>query len=190
MANLRVFVSSTCVDLGIHREQLRGFLQRMGYEPIMSDFSDVLYDPSAHTHTSCVLEVANSDIVIILIGSRFGGEAVPEAIGEIDVPTINSYIASSFSGENDRRFSITQLEAFKAISLGIPLVTFVDSGVRADHHLYTKNKNREFIDQIEFPSISKKAPRNTSLTLFLLYRICHQITRYSLTIALVILNHL
>lgn len=47
MAALRVFVSSTCVDLGAHREQIRTLLTNMGYEPIMSDFSDVLYDLSS-----------------------------------------------------------------------------------------------------------------------------------------------
>ena len=35
MADLRVFVSSTCYDLSLLRSQLRHFIKNMGYEPIM-----------------------------------------------------------------------------------------------------------------------------------------------------------
>ena len=52
MPSPKVFVSSTCYDLGMAREQLRSFLLRIGYEPILSEYSDILYDPRAHTHTS------------------------------------------------------------------------------------------------------------------------------------------
>lgn len=52
MSALRVFISSTCYDLGIARESLRKFIVSLGYEPVMSDYSDVLYDPRIHTHTS------------------------------------------------------------------------------------------------------------------------------------------
>ena len=64
MAELRVFVSSTCYDLSLLRSQLRTFIKNMGYEPIMSDYEDVLYDPRIHTHKSCVDEVKNCDILI------------------------------------------------------------------------------------------------------------------------------
>lgn len=150
MAALRVFVSSTCVDLGSHREQIRALLIRMGYDPVMSDFSDVLYDPRKHTHTSCIREVSNSDMVILLIGSRFGGEAVPEALDEINFTASTSLLENS-----EEKYSITQLEALKAIDLGIPLLTFVDSKVYSDHHTYIRNKKHDFIDKIEFPSIQK-----------------------------------
>lgn len=39
MANLKIFISSTCYDLGVVRAQLRNFIQRMGYEPVMSFFN-------------------------------------------------------------------------------------------------------------------------------------------------------
>lgn len=78
MASLRVFVSSTCFDLGPIRGQLRNFLTSMGYEPIMSDYNDVLYDPRIHTHTSCIEEIATCDVIILLVGSRFGGKAIPK----------------------------------------------------------------------------------------------------------------
>lgn len=73
MANLKIFVSSTCYDLNIVRGQLRSFINTIGYEPVMSDYNDVLYDPRDHTHESCVKEIQSSDMVILIIGSRFGG---------------------------------------------------------------------------------------------------------------------
>lgn len=74
MANLKVFVSSTCYDLQGIRAQIRSMLVGMLYEPVMSDQSDVIYDPRIHTHTSCLREVENCDVMILIIGSRFGGE--------------------------------------------------------------------------------------------------------------------
>ena len=37
----------------------------------MSDYNDVLFDPRSHTHESCIKEIANADVVILIIGSRF-----------------------------------------------------------------------------------------------------------------------
>ena len=84
MSALRVFISSTCYDLGIARESLRKFIVSLGYEPVMSDYSDVLYDPRIHTHTSCIEEVKNCDILVLIIGGRFGGKAVGEAVSMIN----------------------------------------------------------------------------------------------------------
>lgn len=154
MAALRVFVSSTCVDLGAHREQIRSLLARMGYEPIMSDFSDVLYDPRKHTHTSCIKEVSHADIVILLIGPRFGGAAVPDALSEIDIEDLSSRSTNGALEDQDR-YSITQLEVLRAIELGIPLFTFVDASVYAEHHTYIKNRDSEISDKIIYSSINK-----------------------------------
>lgn len=155
MAALRVFVSSTCVDLGSHREHIRALLTRMGYEPVMSDYADVLYDPRKHTHTSCIREVMHADMVVLLIGPRFGGTAVPEALGEVDVAAIAAKASSVLIENEERKYSITQLEVLKAIDLGIPLLTFVAADVHGDHHTYVKNRDRDFIDRVDFPSIQK-----------------------------------
>jgi hypothetical protein len=50
----------------------------------MSDYADVLYDPRSHTHDSCLKEVPGCDMVVLIIGSRFGGTAVPSALTLID----------------------------------------------------------------------------------------------------------
>jgi len=151
MPSPKIFLSSTCYDLGMVREQLRSFFLRLGYDPILSEYSDVLYDPRTHTHTSCMQEVPNADIVVVLIGSRFGGQAVPEALRSIDIENL---LKSSFDVAvltEPEKLSITQLEVLKAIDATVPVFAFVDEKVMHDHFVYQKNKG--LVEKITFPSI-------------------------------------
>ncbi|SHK66468.1 protein of unknown function [Reichenbachiella agariperforans] len=156
MANLKILLSSTCYDLSIVRSQVRSFIQKMGYEPVMSDNSDILYDPRTHTHISCVKEVENCDMAVLIIGSRFGGEAIPQTLDELDIEGLKPKSRNVKFWETVEHISVTQAEILKCVELGLPIFTFVDSGVMHDHFVYEKNKNKEFIKNIEFPSIEKK----------------------------------
>ena len=151
-----MFVSSTCYDLSLLRSQLRLFIKGMGYEPIMSDYEDVLYDPRSHTHTSCVEEVKNCDILILIIGSRFGGKATPEALNKINFDTLKTESLNIESLKEKEVLSVTQLEVLKAIEESIPVYTFIDKRVWHDHALYEKNKSSDIIDKIIFPAIEKQ----------------------------------
>lgn len=155
MAGLKVFVSSTCYDLSIVRSQLRLFIQNIGHEPVMSDYNDILYDHRVHTHTSCVDEVASSDAVVLIVGSRFGGESVPEALTKIDFEQLYQESKSIDALKTRENLSVTQLEILKAIESGIPIFTFIDDAVWHNHALYEKNKDKGIISEIEFPSIQK-----------------------------------
>lgn len=156
MAETRVFISSTCYDLSLLRSQLRIFIKNMGYEPIMSDYEDILYDPRIHTHTSCVDEVQNCDILVLIIGSRFGGKARPEALNRINFDVLNNETLSVDVLKEKECLSVTQLEVLKAIENAIPVYTFIDKRVWHDHALYEKNKASGIADQIVFPSIEKQ----------------------------------
>jgi len=157
MPRLRVFVSSTCYDLQVLRSELRPFIIGMGYEPVMSDYSDLLYDPRSHTHDSCLKEVPGCDVVLLIIGSRFGGEAVPSALDHLDFNKVSSESNSFELLANKGGLSITQLEVLKAVEQNIPVYAFVEQSVYNDHHLYERNKhNADIIDKIDFPSIQNK----------------------------------
>ncbi|GEM_PF-651662 len=155
MANLKIFISSTCYDLHAIRAQLRSVLIAMGYEPVMSDQAEVIYDPRTHTHTSCLREVANCDVVVLIVGSRFGGTTIPKALELVDLDRLSDLSRADRFGEDKTKISITQAEALQAIHSGIPIFAFVDSGVMRDHLTYEKNKNKPIINQIEFSSIDK-----------------------------------
>jgi len=163
MAGLRVFVSSTCYDLSVIRSQLRIFIQNLGHEPFMSDYSDLLYDPRTHTHTSCVDEVGSADVVVLIIGSRFGGKVVPDALAGLDFENLKKESRSIETLKKQENLSITQLEILKAVQSDIPIYTFIDAGVMHDHSLYEKNKDKPIIGEIIFPSIEKP---HTALFIF------------------------
>jgi hypothetical protein len=135
------------------REQIRSFLVRIGYEPILSEYSDILYDPRLHTHTSCIREVPNADLVILMIGSRFGGRGIPEALSTVDLENLAKASFDVSVLTEPEKLSITQLEVLKAIDSGVPVFAFVDDRVMHDYYVYQKNK--DITDKIKFPSVEK-----------------------------------
>jgi len=165
VARLRVFVSSTCYDLDIVRSELRPFIVNCGYEPVMSDYSDVLFDPRLHTHDSCVKEVVGCDVVVLIIGSRFGGTAVPTALASVDWDAVAGMSSSPTAVLAKDKLSITQLEVIKAVESSVPVYAFVDERVLHDHLVYEKNKDNPLVvDQMVFPSIQKRRRLSTYLS--------------------------
>lgn len=155
MARPRIFVSSTCYDLAMLRGQLRSFIEGLGYEPVMSDYNDVVFDPRGHTHSNCLDELATCDMAVLVIGSRFGGKIIPQALEKVDLDSLITQSRSTRSLEESDKISITQLEIFKAIESSIPVFAFVDERVLNDHATYEKNKAKSIIAEIEFSSIEK-----------------------------------
>jgi hypothetical protein len=130
MASPRIFISSTCYDLKHIRESLKYFVSNLGYEPVLSDDGDVFYNPSKHTHESCIDEVSNCQMFVLIIGGRYGGK---------------------FQGSSE---SITNEEYRIAFENNIPVFTLVDSSVLADHHLYQSNSKNDEIDRdkVNYPA--------------------------------------
>ncbi|WP_330959075.1 DUF4062 domain-containing protein [Photobacterium sp. 53610] len=137
MAIPKVFVSSTCYDLQEERAQLERFIINYGFNPVLSEYSGVYYDVDAHTHDSCVNEVAHCDLFVLIISGRYGGK---------------------FQGGNGE--SITQAEYNKARDLGLPIFTFVKADVHSAQHYYKENiraNDESFAKQITYPAIAKQS---------------------------------
>jgi len=131
MALPKVFISSTCYDLGQIRDSLSEFINGYCYECLLSERGDVFYHPDLHTHESCLNEIENCQLFILVIGGRFGGEY-----------------------KFDPKKSITNAEYEAAKFLKIPVFTFVKKDLLDDHRLYQKNRhNKELVEQITYPSI-------------------------------------
>ncbi|WRH90873.1 DUF4062 domain-containing protein [Pseudomonas fluorescens] len=133
MATPRVFVSSTCYDLADERDGMVAFCNSFGFDTALSERGDIFYHPDLHTHTACVRETSNCQIFILIIGGRFGGR----------------YIA-------DKSRSITNAEYAAARELGIPICTFIKQDVLNDHNIWQRNKDKDFIKDLTFPSIDKQ----------------------------------
>ena len=130
MAIPRVFISSTCYDLSEVRDALVTFIKSFGFEDALSERGDVFYHPDLHTHESCIREISNCHILVLIIGGRFGG----------------TYKA-------DTSKSIVNAEYEAARELNIPVFTFIKKDVLHDHKLYERNKNNV---NITYPSIEKQ----------------------------------
>ncbi|MBI9115577.1 DUF4062 domain-containing protein [Sanguibacter suaedae] len=150
MANFRVFVSSTAYDLGVLRSALRGFIEQLGYTAVLSEYSDVLYDPNEHTHKSCLAEVPNCDVVVLIIGSRFGSTLRPEVL-----EGTFGKLSTDFLTDAGSEISITQAEVLMATERRIPLFAFVEGAVYHDYFVYQQNKGKEFAAKISYPSIAQ-----------------------------------
>lgn len=133
MAIPKVFVSSTCFDLKEIRDSLSRFIKSFGFDPILSEHGDVFYHPDLHTHESCIHEVSNCQLFILIIGGRFGG-----------------------TYEIDKNKSITNAEYDAARESNIPVFTYIKKGVHDNHHTFQVNKNKTFIKEMDFPHIEKQ----------------------------------
>lgn len=132
MATPRVFISSTCYDLSEVRDSLIGFFQNFGFDCTLSERGDVFYHPDLHTHDSCLGEVSNCQLFVLIIRGRFGGNYKRESK------------------------SITNAEYAAARKLDIPTFTFIKQEVLNDHNIWQKNKEKKFSSSIEYPSIDKQ----------------------------------
>lgn len=180
MAGLKFFVSSTCYDLSEERNQIRSFIRSLGHEPVLSDHSEILYDYDEHTHLSCVREISNVDIVVLIIGSRFGGIAIGETKKLIDLNAIQEKlhnknvneifeliesekkiekekVEASKSTDNPYKaksigFSITHFEILKAIEQNIPIYVFIKDKVSNFYDFYIQNNINN--PNLTFPDFS------------------------------------
>lgn len=121
MANPRVFISSTYYDLQHIRNDIRVFIQGLGYEPIMHDKGNVTYSQTETLEDSCYNEVSTCDILICIIGNKFGTQA---------------------SGGD---YSITMNELKRAISQRKKVYIYIVNEVFTENITYQKNKDNGFI---------------------------------------------
>lgn len=101
----RVFLSSTLYDLLQVRADIGSFVDALGYGLLDSTDPRFFADPQVDTVEACLREVRNSDMLILVIGGRYGSEV------------------AGHTG------SITNQEWELAHARGIPIFTFVERSV-------------------------------------------------------------
>jgi hypothetical protein len=157
LPQLRVFVSSTAYDLGLVRGQLRTFIRSLGHEAVMSEFSGVLYDPGQHTHQACIQELSTCDMVVLVIGGRWGSPARPEFLTGLTPEVIDDPSGLLTNMLDEGNISVTQLEALQAFRLGIPMFVFVDESVRSEARMYEANAALADSGAMTFPTVGDAA---------------------------------
>lgn len=135
MAKPRVFISSTFYDLRQIRADIDQFLKGLGYDAIRNEEGSIPYGKDERLEEYCVQEVRHSDILISIIGGRFGSESKDEV-------SIEKYLQKS---------SISQRELRTAIENQKQVYIFIDKNVSAEYQTYLLNKdnanvNYKFVD--------------------------------------------
>lgn len=103
----RIFVSSTFYDLRFVREDLANFIRNYNFEPILFEHGDVGYIYGENLDISCYKEMQNADMVVLIIGGRYGSPASGEE-------------------EFEEYLSVTRKEFNTAVKENIPIYAFVE----------------------------------------------------------------
>jgi Domain of unknown function (DUF4062) len=124
-----VFVSSTFYDLRYIRESLKRFIEELGYTPVLSEDGAVFYDPTTSAAESCISEIPNVQLFVLVIGGRYGSK----------MPSSEE--------------SVTNAEYQKAVKEKIPVFAMVEQGTYHDFQLYRHNMDKDdVVSSITFPN--------------------------------------
>lgn len=125
----RIFVSSTYFDLKHVRERIERFIETYGFEPVLFESDNVIFEHNKPLDISCYNEVRLCHIMILIIGGRYGSVVSGDNQKEKKDFYNNDYT------------SITRQEFETASKLDIPVFIFIEKNVYAEYHTYNKNKN-------------------------------------------------
>lgn len=123
MAKPRVFISSTFYDLRQVRADIDLFLKDIGYDSVRNEEGNIPYGKEERLEEYCYKEIQNCDILVSIIGGRFGSESMGDNSEEVD-----------------NRISISQKELRTAIRENKQVYIFIDKNVRAEYETYLLNK--------------------------------------------------
>lgn len=141
MARPRIFISSTYYDLKHVRASLDLFVDSLGFEPVLSEKGDIAYTPDRPLDESCYREVENSDVLVLLIGGRYGSEASNGS----KKPTPSFF---------DRYESITRKEYEAAVNKDVPIYILIEKGVYSEYQTFLRNKERTEINYAHVESVN------------------------------------
>lgn len=151
MPSPRVFVSSTFYDLRYLRASLEDFVRSFGFEPVLFERGTIAYEAQAPLDHSAYREVESCQLLVLIIGGRYGSESRRTA-----------------------GFSITMDEYRTAIESGIPAYAFIESSVRTEYRTYLENRgvrdvryaHVESIEVFEFLQYISSQARNNFMFSF------------------------
>ncbi len=126
MAKPRVFISSTYFDLKNVRADLERFVKSQGYDPILNERGQIAYGNKEKLEEYCYKEIQISDILISIIGGRYGSQS------------------------NIENRSISNAELKSALEHGKQVYIFIDHAVHNEYRTYERNKQ---IDGISYASV-------------------------------------
>lgn len=120
-----IFISSTIQDLSHLRDSIRDLILEIGYNPVMSEYGDFGFLPSASAEDSCYIALKDCQLAVFIIGKRYG--------------------SVSKNG-----LSVTHNEFRTTREKKIPIIFLVNDEVQAYKKVYDLNENS---DTLSFPGM-------------------------------------
>lgn len=150
MAKPRIFLSSTFFDLRQVRADIERFIKEQGYEAVLNEQGNIPYGKDEKLEEYCYKEINNVDILVSIIGGRFGSE-------------------SKLSGD-----SISQTELKTAYELNKQVYIFIDQNVYSEYRFFLSNRDNEnlkftYADDVkihEFIEFVESLPNNNTIQAF------------------------
>lgn len=151
MAKPRVFISSTFYDLRQIWVELDKFIEGLGYEPVRNEEGEIPYGKDEALQAYCYKEIANIDVLVSIIGSRYGSAGIIK--------------------EKEQEYSVSQLELKTALKEDKQVFVFIDKNVFTEYETYILNKNNEnviykYVDNVniyKFIEEIKALPHNNNI---------------------------
>lgn len=151
MAIPRVFISSTFYDLKHVRDDIERFVKELGYEPVRNETGAIPYGKEERPEQYAYREVELCDILVAIIGGRYGTES-----------------------SQDNPYSISQQEIKTAVERGVQVFIFIEQSVFAEYSTYRLNKNNpnvnySFVDNIRVYQFIEEVftlPKNNPISQF------------------------
>ena len=118
MARPRIFISSTFYDLRQVRDDLDRSIRELGYDSVRHEAGSVSYSKEERLEAAAYREVELCDIIVAVVGGRFGTES-----------------------QEEPEHSISRMELSRALERGIQVFVFVDKHVLGEYSTYKINKD-------------------------------------------------
>jgi len=150
MSKPKVFISSTFYDLRQVRADIDRFIKDLGYDPVLNELGNIPYGKEEKLEEYCYKEIGGVDILVAIIGGRFGSES------------------------NHEGYSISQIEIKTALEQNKQVYLFIDKNVLSEYQTYLFNKDNQsikyrFVDNIriyEFIELVEALPNNNTIQPF------------------------
>lgn len=130
MAKPRVFISSTFYDLKQIRADLDNFIRSLGYDVVRNEEGAIPYEKDSRLEEYCYKEINSIDILVAIIGGRFGSVSV-----------------------GDDRYSISNTEIKTAIEHNKQVYIFIDKEVDSEYYTYLGNKDNDICKNIKYAHV-------------------------------------
>lgn len=142
-----VFLSSTYVDLVDVRSHILTCLEKSHFKAVCMERGGISYSHNSPMEYSCYEAVKDCDMMILVIGARYGTEVV-DGVSSTDGKLINS---------------ITKQEYLQAKAVGMKILTFIKQSVLNEYSTYTNQPKTQrkyfkptFVDNIAIFQLIKE----------------------------------